>query len=401
VIGVLQRYADLLRVPGVAHTIWVSLPGRLPIGMASLAMLLYVQNHSGSFAHAGTVAACYVLGLGVFAPFLGRLMDRFGPRPVLTASVVIYPLALLTLMVLVANAARMPWVVICALLAGALLPPITICMRALFPRLLTDAGQLQAAYAMDSALIELVFILGPGLVALFVAIGYPGGAVVLSAACGGLGALLFLRAPPIHSWGPATVARQRSLMGPLHNPRLRKLLIVTLLYASAFGLFEVAVTAFAVKRGMPGAAGVILALASAGSALGVLVYGSRSWALPLPRQLLCALMLMAGGILLLVPVANVYWFGALCVITCVPMAPVIATQSILVSRLAPRRLLAESFTWATTCLLAGISGGIAAGGMLVEAWPPSVVLLAAAAMATAAALLTWAALPVVAGEMDA
>jgi hypothetical protein len=37
-----------------------------------------------------------------------------------------------------------------------------------------------------------------------------------------------------------------------------------------------------------------------------------------------------------------------------------------VSRLAPRERLAESFTWSTTCLLVGISGGIAAGGMLAE-----------------------------------
>ena len=45
------------------------------------------------------------------------------------------------------------------------------------------------------------------------------------------------------------------------------------------------------------------------------------------------------------------------------MATVIATQSLLVSRLAPRERLAESFTWSATCLLVGISAGIAAGGV--------------------------------------
>ena len=387
------RYLQLLRVPGIGRAAAASLPGRLPIGMASLALLLYVQKQSGSFAHAGTIAACYVLGLGVFAPILGRGIDRFGPRPILTASVVVYPLALLTLMALAVAQAQMSWIVICALLAGALLPPITICMRSLFPRLLSDPSQLQMAYALDSVLIEMVFILGPTLVAVFVVIGHPAGAVLLSAACGGLGSLLFLRTPAIQSWEPSAHAAHRNLLGPLHERQLRKLLVITLLYAASFGLFEVAVTAFAVKQGMPGAAGVILALASAGSALGALIYGGQSWRLSLPSQLWRALLLMAGGILLLVPVSSVYLFGALCIAACMPMAPVIATQSILVSHIAPRALLAESFTWAASCLLAGISGGIAAAGLLVELWSPSAVLMLAAAMAGLAALLAWAILP--------
>jgi predicted MFS family arabinose efflux permease len=174
---------------------------------------------------------------------------------------------------------------------------------------------------------------------------------------------------------------------------LRKLLVITLIYSASFGLFEVAVTAFAVKQGRPGAAGVMLALASAGSALGVLIYGSRSWRWPLARQFFCALTLMAIGILLLAPISNIYVFGAFCILACVPMAPVIATQSILVSHLAPRALLTESFTWAATALLAGISGGIAAAGVLVEQWPVSAVLFTAAAMTAIAALLAWATLP--------
>jgi hypothetical protein len=48
------------------------------------------------------------------------------------------------------------------------------------------------------------------------------------------------------------------------------------------------------------------------------------------------------------------------------MATVIATQSLIISRLTPRARLAESFTWSTTCLLVGVSAGIAVGGVLAE-----------------------------------
>lgn len=143
---------------------------------------------------------------------------------------------------------------------------------------------------------------------------------------------------------------------------------------------------------MPAAAGVILALASAGSAGGAIVYGGREWGLSVPRQFLIAVALMAGGLLLLAPISNLYLFGLMNVVACAPMAPVLAVQSVLVSRLAPRDMLAESFTWGATCLLGGISAGIAAGGVLAERVVPSWILLAAAASTLLAGTVVWAAL---------
>ncbi|HYC45437.1 MAG TPA: hypothetical protein VED01_08095, partial [Burkholderiales bacterium] len=72
-------------MPDLRPTVVASIAGRLPIGIAGLAILLFVQGRSGSFALAGTASALYVLGLGAVAPFLGRFIDRLGPRPVLGA----------------------------------------------------------------------------------------------------------------------------------------------------------------------------------------------------------------------------------------------------------------------------------------------------------------------------
>ena len=77
---------------------------------------------------------------------------------------------------------------------------------------------------------------------------------------------------------------------------------------------------------------------------------------------------MAAGMGLLVPIDNLVLYSLACVLAGAPMATVIASQSLLVSRLAARERLAESFTWATTCLLGGISAGIAAGGAMAEAF---------------------------------
>ena len=371
------RYARLLREPGVGSSVLASIVGRLPIGIAAFAIILFVQARSGSFALAGATSACYVLGLGMLAPVVGRLIDRLGPRPVLMATAIGYPLALAALIVLVSSSASALWIGASALLAGASLPPVTVCMRALLPRLLREPGQLHTAYSVDSVLIEIMFIVGPSLVTLFVASGSAGGAVAFAACTGAAGSLIFLCAPAIRAWKIETPSTQRDWFGPLHGARLRKLFTITFLYSSAFGLFEIAVTAFATHAGKPAAAGALLAVASIGSALGALVYGSHDWRWPLHRQFVAALLLMALGILLLASVSNVYYFGALCVVGCMPMAPVLAIQSVLTARLAPQNMAAEGFTWGATCLLAGIGAGTTMGGLLVERFSPGAAFVLA------------------------
>ena len=383
----LKRYRQLFSVPHVAPAVLASVLGRIPMSITGLAILLFVQSKSGSFALAGGVSALYVLGLAVLAPLLGRLIDRVGPKRVLSASAAIYPAALIALVLLVYRSAPSYWIAVCAAVAGAAMPPITVCMRALYPQLLQEDRLLQAAYSLDSALIEMIFILGPNLVAAFVAIHYTQGALLFAAVCAPLGSLVFLNSQAIRRWTLHAVDPQRSLLGPLQDTRLLVLFTATFLYAAAFGLFEVGVTGFATHKGAPAAAGVILGLASVGSALGVLIYGSRDWALPVTKQFLRALAAMAAGILLVVPVDNLYGFTVVAIIGCAPMSVVLAATSTLISKLAQRAMLAESFTWMATCLLAGISAGIAAGGVLVEHFSATPVFLAAAAVTGLAGII--------------
>ena len=177
----LDRYRDLFRVPAIHATLLASIPGRLPIGITGFAILLMVQHRSGSFITAGVASGLYVAGLASVAPMIGRAIDRIGPLPVLRLCAVVYPLMLLALVALVSMQAHALAVALCAYVAGAALPPVTICMRTLYPRVLTDPALLQTAYSVDSVIVESVFVIGPALVALFLATGYPEGAVLLAA----------------------------------------------------------------------------------------------------------------------------------------------------------------------------------------------------------------------------
>jgi len=345
-----------------------------------------VQNKTGSFISAGAASGLYVLGLASVAPLIGRMIDRVGPSWVLRACLAIYPAMLITLVALVKLDAHPLAIALSAYVAGAALPPITICMRTLFPRVLNEPSLLQTAYSVDSLVVETVFVVGPALAALLLAVGFPSGAVLLAALSAALGTLWFMRTPAIRNWKPQPRAATRQ-RGIFAEPALLLLFAATLFYSVAFGLYEVGVTAFATQRGTPAAAGVALALASLGSAAGAFVYCAHHWHAPLRKQFLIALVLMASGSLLVAAVTGIYLYMLANLIAGVPMASVIATQSQLLSRLAPKGMLAESFTWGSTCLLGGIGGGVALGGVLAEMIAPAWILVSAACATGTAALI--------------
>ena len=120
-------------------------------------------------------------GLALVAPILGRLIDRHGPRRVLTTCSLAFPCALLVL-VAVSGRTEPAWLALAAAAAaGAAFPPITVCMRTYFRQSLADDALLSSA---ESVLIEIIFIVGPLIVALLVAFAAPAAAVWFAAACG-------------------------------------------------------------------------------------------------------------------------------------------------------------------------------------------------------------------------
>jgi len=386
----LARYTALLTQPALRSTIAASVLGRLPIGITGLAILMLAQDTSGSFGRGGAVAGCYVAGLGTVAPLFGRLIDRYGPRPTLLTCAFVFPSALAAL-VAALSAGAPGWVSFAlAGIAGACFPPITVCMRTFFKQQLKEETLLAAAYSMESVLIEMIFILGPVIVAIFVALASPAAAVLFAAACGCAGTLLFQRSRALVDWRiePRGIS---SLFGPLVEPGFAPLLVVVVCYAMAFGLVEIGTTAYAAETGGPALAGVLLGIMSVGSAAGGLVYGSRSWRLPLARQFALTLALMGLGILplaLLSPQSFPVWaFGLWCIAAGIVMAPALIMQAMLVAKITRAANATEAFTWSSTGLLAGVGLGLAGGGVLLEYARSPTVFAAAAAISIAAGTL--------------
>jgi MFS family permease len=380
----LTRYTNLLQAGEVREIFAASLIGRLPIGITGLAILLFVQTSRDSFAEGGAAAACYVGGLSVAAPLLGRLIDRYGPRGVLLAATTLFPAALIAFVWAVEHLGAPA--LIFAATAGATFPPITVCMRTYFRQRFADEMQLSTAYSMESVLIELIFILGPVLVALFVALASPATAVYFAAASGSVGAVLFLRSAALRAW-KVEPRSAPSLLGPLAEPGFVPLVAVVLCFSAAFGFLEIGVTAYATERQSPALAGVLLGLMSVGSALGGLAYGSRSWRFALVPQFSLLLGLMGAGLALLSLASHPMTFAVVGFAAGIVMAPVLIVQSMLVAKSVRAEHTAEAFTWSASALLAGVGLGLGAGGVLLEIYPSTAALAAAAASAMLAALL--------------
>ena len=379
-----DRYRALFALPSTRQIFAASLLGRLPIGVTGLAILLLMQTSSGSFALGGAAAGCYVTGLALVAPTLGRLIDRHGPRRILTACSVVFPCALLVL-VGASGRAEFAWLALtAAAAAGAAFPPITVCMRTYFRQSLADEALLSAAYSAESVLIEIIFIVGPLIVALLVAFTAPAAAVWLAAACGFAGTLLFVRTRALRTWR-VEARTTAGMLGPLANREFVKLVAIVLCFATAFGFLEIGLTAYAIERSDAAFAGVLLGLMSGGSALGGLAYGSRGWHFPLARQFAVALALTALGLAVLSLRWQPWLFATLSVVAGIAIAPALIIQSMLVTKTTRPEHSTEAFTWTTSALLAGVGIGLAAGGVMLEQLPAAAALGTGAMAALAAA----------------
>ena len=381
----LARYGALLQSREVQHVFAASLIGRLPIGVTGLAILLLVQGASGSFASGGATTGSYVAGLALVAPAWGRLIDRRGPRGALLCCGFLFPAALTALVASVLSEAP-AWLTLClAVAAGAVFPPITVCMRTYFRQRFADDTQLSTAYSLESVLIEMIFIVGPLMVALFVAFASSAAAVWFAAACSVVGVWLFLRSPALQNW-KIEAGRGGGLFGPLVEPGFPSLIGVILCYSMAFGLTEIGLTAYATEGGRPALAGVLLGLMSAGSAVGGLAYGSRSWHVPLARQFSMMLAIMGIGLAVLAAPWPAWAFAAWSLVVGIAMAPALIVQSMLIAKTARAEHSTEAFTWSASALLAGVGIGVAFGGVLLEHWHSPAALAAGAASALIAAL---------------
>ena len=385
------RYARILRTPHVLPLTASALVARLPIGIDSLAIVLFLRERTGSYAAAGLVSACFALGGGAGAPLSGRLIDRFGQREVLVPLALVHAGGLALLVALGLLDAPVALLVLVAFVAGAAIPPISATMRPLWgPMLGDDAELLPAAYALDSVLIEFVFVFGPLLTAVATALLSPVAALALAGALMVGGTRAFTALPPSRAWRPTPSAGGHGWLGALRSPGLRTLVAATLPLGFCFGAMEVTLPAFSEDMASRAWAGVLLSIWSLGSAAGGIAYGAWAGSLPLGSTYVRLAAVLPLTFLPLAAAPSVWVMPALCLVAGVAIAPLLASGNQLVGDVAPAGALTEAYTWPITALVIGLSAGNAVAGVLVETADWRVSFLVGAACAMVGSVLAFA-----------
>jgi MFS family permease len=382
----LKRYAELLRVPHVAALVASTLLARLPIGINALAMVLFLRHETGSFAIAGAVAGGLAAGGGLGAPVVGRLVDRFGAR-VLLPLAVLHAVMLGLLVLGGKDGAPTLALVAAGVIAGASVPPTSSVQRTLWPLLLGERDDLrQAAFALDSVGIELLFISGPLLTGVIAAVASPEAALGVSAAAVLGGTIAFLAQPIVRDAVRGSGIAKRDLVGALRSPGVRTIVLTSIPPGIGLGICEVALPAFSYEQGAAQRAGLILAIWSFGSAIGGVVYGAIRRP-DLQRMHIVVSLLLP---LTLVPLAAAPSLAAMAVLV-IPaglfISPLLATRNEMIGWVAPADAQTEAYTWPQTAFVGGIAVGSAVAGGIVEASGASPAFLVAAAVALLGAVL--------------
>jgi MFS family permease len=360
-----RKYLEFMRKPDVARLLVVALFSRMPIGMVGFAMLMFLRATLGDFARAGTAVGVNFVVMALAAPVQGRIIDRNGPRKVLWVTGTVNPLALVGVLLSAHYHAPFFLIIAFAALAGAFASPITTLTRTMWRTLFDDEDERRTAFSLDAVMIEINFTAGPAIMAVLLATWGATAAFATAIAIVVASLAIFLSSGALKHFVQSANA-ERHLLGPLTEPRLLLVFTATFGLTLCFGLLEVGYPAYGTALAAPALGGLLLSLNSMGSAVGGAIFGGMHLQARIERQWAATLALMSIPIFLHAVAPDTRTLAVLAVLAGGLIAPSIASQSVLVSRLAPAHYATEAFTWSSTAILVGLGSGVALGGTLVE-----------------------------------
>ncbi|MEU6843251.1 MFS transporter [Streptomyces sp. NPDC046716] len=354
----------------------VSFLGRLPVAVIQFGSVLLVTRTSGSLATGGTVACALALGQVAMGPFVGRLADRRGQRPVVLAFALANSLAIALYTLGALYHLPTPALIALGIAAGATVPGIGPLARArgvaLVRRDGADERVVDAVLSLESTMDELSFVLGPALIGVASVVAHPayafGAAALLVAVCGTAFALhptatAVPRAAPDARTRPA---RRAPMPRQVHVVRVGLVLLGVLLGGCGAGI-----TALTQELGQENQAGLVYAAMGVMSAVVGLSMAAVPERFSLPARwrvataaaaLLSLPLIVTDTMPLLYVVVTV--FGAL-------FAPNLITGFGLTERAVPRERLAEGMTVAASAFVGGQAVTLAVAGRLAQSHGPA------------------------------
>jgi MFS family permease len=354
----------MLALPGVRTLMVLMFFARIPQTATGLTLTLHVAITLGhGYGAAGLVGGAGTVGIALGAPFMGRIVDRYGLRPMLVLTTVGQSAFWFTGPLL-----SYEGLLISSFVGGVLtIPAMSIGRQAIAA--LVPEEQRRTAYSLDSVIIELSFMVGPVMgVALATQVSSAVAMTAIAVAVVLVGIALYVVNPAVRSDKERQDAEPRPPRREWLNSRMIGVLAVGSGAVFVLAGQEVAGVAVLRANGQVDWTGAFIVILCAGSIVGGLIHGAVHKSLP-------QVSLMALLSVLTIPVVLVdgpWWVMGLALFPASAMcAPTLATTGEQVSRLAPAAVRGEATGLQGSALTLGAALGAPVIGFLVDHTSPS------------------------------
>lgn len=420
--SIISKYSRLFSLSGAKAFCISGAIARLPMSMIGLGIVLALNHLYNNWTIAGAMAASYVLAQAAVTPVYAKLFDRFGQRKVgviaLSAQVIAMisfafaalfrvPLALLFVLAIAMGVTQFAF--------GALVRT----RWAYTLRAEDDDSLLNVAYALESGIDEIVFILGPILAAWLATSVHPVSQLFVPVLASGLGGAWFFS---LKNTQPAVlkivevptaaaedvdvmIASQKESeisaaesesqkqnpkrkfidkfsLKQLHNHHAKKsgknvllyrgiipLVLMFVVFNMSFSAFDVSVTAAMKSQGLDHFIGMQLALFACGSLVGAIIFGSHKFRGSNWSHLIVFLtVLTIGYVLMSLNIDRLMLMSVFEVLSGLCVSPIFATGNLIVKATVPEESLTEGLSWLPTASAVGASLGSMAAGTAIDAW---------------------------------
>ena len=265
----MNRYRQLFAMPNVWVLVLAAFPARVAYGMVGLALFFKTEQETGSIALAGLVIGANSLAGSFTAGVRGSLIDKYGQK---------WPLRILvpgyvSMMIMVNISHSATFIVVMATIMGLTAPPINLSVRPIW-KTIVPGDFLRTAYAVDTSVMNTAGVIGPVIATSLALSKFPGSPLITAAILMALGGGALATAPVSRDWKPER--KESGAPSLWRSPTLRLMMLEGSFIGFGWGLFNVAVPAFATLENLPHRTAWVFAAMGISSIIGGLIAGLLS-----------------------------------------------------------------------------------------------------------------------------
>ncbi|BBH22293.1 MFS transporter [Paenibacillus baekrokdamisoli] len=382
-------YREIFKAPGSKKFSAAGFVARMPISMTGIGLVTMLSQLRGDYWLAGAVAATFALATALLAPQISRLVDRLGQSRVLLPATGISVLSTIALLLCTRFQAPDWTLFLFALFAGCM-PSMPAMVRARWTELYQGSPKLHTAFAFESVVDEICFIIGPVISVSLSVMLFPEAGPLLASIFLLIGVILFTiqksTEPAVRPFNPDSNG------AVIKIGSMRGLVFTLAAIGTIFGTVDVVSVAFAENQGNTVAASFVLSIYAIGSCLAGLVFGTLRLSTPLHRQFLWGVVVTTVTMLPLFFVESITALSVTVFFAGMSIAPTMIITMGLVEKIVPHSQVTEGMTWAITGLGIGVALGSAVAGWVVDGFGAPMgfsVAIAAGFLALAIVLLGY------------